>query len=87
MGMLLNPGNTGFASSLSSSIYVYKTELIECTNHVLGTEQRFMCVSRPRRFGKSMEAKMLAAYYDRAVILLNCLKISKVPTLLLLRRN
>lgn len=65
MGMLLNPGNTGFASSLSSSIYVDKTELIECTNHVLGTEQRFMCVSRPRRFGKSMAAKMLAAYYSQ----------------------
>ncbi len=65
MGMLLNPGNTGFASSLSSSIYVDKTELIECTNHVLGTEQRFMCVSRPRRFGKTMAAKMLAAYYSQ----------------------
>ncbi len=65
MGMLLNPGDTGFASSLSSSIYVDKTELIECTNHVLGTEQRFMCVSRPRRFGKSMAAKMLAAYYSQ----------------------
>ncbi|MCC2743614.1 AAA family ATPase, partial [Phocaeicola vulgatus] len=24
-----------------------------------------MCVSRPRRFGKSMAANMLAAYYDR----------------------
>ena len=39
--------------------------LIEKTNTVLGTEQKYVCVSRPRRFGKSMAANMLAAYYDR----------------------
>ena len=28
-------------------------------------EQKFICVSRPRRFGKSMALRMLAAYYSR----------------------
>ena len=44
-----------------------KTGLIEKTNAVLNTRQKFLCVSRPRRFGKSMAADMLAAYYDRSV--------------------
>lgn len=65
MGMFFNPENSGFASSVRSWIYVDKTKLIDFTNSVLGTEDRFVCVSRPRRFGKSMTVKMLAAYYSR----------------------
>ncbi|MBR5921333.1 MAG: AAA family ATPase [Bacteroidales bacterium] len=47
-----------------NSEYVDKSELIAAVNRTLFTEQRFSCVSRCRRFGKSMAAKMLAAYYD-----------------------
>lgn len=65
MGIYLNFGNKGFEQSLRSDIYVDKTGLIEFVNKRLDTEQRFLCVSRPRRFGKSMAAKMLAAYYSR----------------------
>ena len=64
MGTFLNPGNSGFAAAVRSRIYVDKTKLIAFTNSVLATEERFLCVSRPRRFGKSMAAKMLAAYYS-----------------------
>ena len=63
--MHLNPGNGLFQMSLNSEIYVDKSGLIAYTNHVLNTQQRFVCVSRPRRFGKSMAADMLAAYYGR----------------------
>lgn len=63
MGNYLNPGNQGFKESVNSKIYVDKTELISYTNECLNTEQKFICVSRPRRFGKSMTLKMLAAYY------------------------
>ena len=66
MGSYLNPGSKGFQESLNSEIYVDKTGLIEKTNAVLNTRQKFICVSRPRRFGKSMAADMLAAYYDRS---------------------
>jgi hypothetical protein len=65
MGFYLNPGNRGFQQSVNSQIYVDKTGLIVYTNSVLDTEQKFVCVSRPRRFGKSMSANMLAAYYAR----------------------
>ena len=65
MGIYLNPRNDGFKKSLNSEIYVDKTELLVYTNSRLDTEQMYICVSRPRRFGKSMAVKMLAAYYCR----------------------
>lgn len=64
MGIYLNPGNDGFLEAIRSEIYVDKTGLIACTNKYLSTEQKFICVSRPRRFGKSMALRMLAAYYS-----------------------
>ena len=64
MGIYLNPDNTDFKKSLNSEIYVDKTELIKHTNRVINTEQQFISVSRPRRFGKSMAANMLTAYYS-----------------------
>ena len=83
MGSYLNPGNKGFQESLNSKIYVDKTGLIEKTNAALNTRQKFMCVSRPRRFGKSMAAAMLAAYYARgedSAELFEALKISKAES-------
>lgn len=65
MGIYFNPGNIGFINALRSKIYIDKTGLLEFSNSVLGSEQRYICVSRPRRFGKSMAAQMLAAYYGR----------------------
>ncbi len=51
--------------ALNSEIYVDKTGLLEYTNKVLNTKQGFICNSRPRRFGKSMTADMLTAYYSK----------------------
>lgn len=65
MGIYLNPGNVDFQRALNSEIYIDKSQLIEYTNKKLFTEQQFICVSRPRRFGKSMAANMLTAYYSR----------------------
>lgn len=65
MGVYLNPGNEGFRKAVSSKIYVDKTMLIHHTNECLCTEQEYICISRPRRFGKSVAANMLAAYYSR----------------------
>lgn len=64
MGVYLNPGNDLFRESLKSEIYVDKTGFLAYLNRVIGTEQKNICVSRPRRFGKSMAAKMLSAYYS-----------------------
>ena len=65
MGRYINKGNEGFRR-IRNSEYVDKTELISVVNRTLFTENCFSCVSRCRRFGKSMAAKMLAAYYDRS---------------------
>lgn len=65
MGIYLNPKNRGFQEAVNSQIYVDKTGLIEHTNACLNTKQKYICVSRPRRFGKSMALEMLAAYYSR----------------------
>ena len=65
MGRFVNPNNSAFQNALNAEIYVDKTGLIEATNRFLDTPQAFICNSRPRRFGKSMAANMLAAYYSK----------------------
>lgn len=65
MAKHVNPGNLAFQFSLNSEIYVDKSMLISYTNKLINTRERYVCVSRPRRFGKSMAADMLAAYYSR----------------------
>ncbi len=83
MGIYLNQENDSFAETLRSEIYVDKTELIACTNKVFATKQKYICISRPRRFGKSMTTEMLTAYYGRGCdssILFQGLKIANDPT-------
>ncbi len=65
MGIYLNPTNKRFWEATRSEIYVDKTGLIAYTNKRINTEQKYLCVSRPRRFGKTMALNMLVAYYSR----------------------
>ena len=66
MGIYLNPDNSSFYNAVNhSNFYVDKSMLLAYTNSVLFGEQKNICVSRPRRFGKSMAANMLSAYYSR----------------------
>lgn len=64
MGVYLNPGNSGF-QEIRNGRYVDKSGLISLVNRTIGTKQKLICISRPRRFGKSFAAQMLCAYYDR----------------------
>ena len=83
MGRFLNPGNGAFQTTLNSEIYIDKSILLAYTNKVLGTEQAFLCNSRPRRFGKSITANMIAAYYSRGCDsrkMFSELKISKLDS-------
>lgn len=65
MGNFVNRGNSSFASARKSQIYIDKTGLLDYTNSVMDTEQRYICVSKARRFGKTLTAGMLMAYYSR----------------------
>ena len=64
MGTFVNPGNSAFQVALNSEIYVDKTGLLSYTNKVIDTTNALICNSRPRRFGKSITANMLTAYYS-----------------------
>ncbi len=66
VGTYLNPGKLSFEMGVNSEIYVDKTEMMRYLNSLVNTKQRYVSVSRPRRFGKTMTADMLCAYYDRA---------------------
>ena len=82
MGQYIDRGNTGFREARRGE-YVDKSGLIGVINGTLGTEFKFSCVSRARRFGKSMAAKMLQAYYDRSCDsreLFQDLEIARHPT-------
>ena len=82
MGLYINLGNAGFQSSRKSE-YIDKSGLIAVVNKTLYTKQRFSCVSRCRRFGKSMAAEMLCAYYDQSCDsrhLFEDLKIARDPS-------
>ena len=82
MGLYINIGNDGFRAARNGE-YVDKSALIELVNNSLNSERQFMCVSRARRFGKSMAAKMLNAYYDHSChseVLFQDLRIAKSPS-------
>ena len=65
MGTYLNPGKTNYQIACNSEIFIDKSEMISYLNSVVNTSQRYVSVSRPRRFGKTMAADMICAYYDR----------------------
>ncbi len=65
MGTYLNPGNEVFRRIKSAEIYVDKTQMIAAVNKILNSANNYICVSRARRFGKTIAQNMLAAYYSK----------------------
>lgn len=65
MGIYLNPGKAAYEEAVNSEIFIDKSDMILYLNTVLKTKQKYVSVSRPRRFGKTMAADMICAYYDR----------------------
>ena len=63
MGNYLNVGNDGFAA-VRKGIYIDKTKLISFINRTLGSKNKLTCVSRPRRFGKSLLTSTLRSYFE-----------------------
>lgn len=68
MGSYLNPGNFSFRGSLRSKIYVDKIEFIVKTNEALCTEQKYICVSRPRREYLDKPAVVIELKWDKSTI-------------------
>ena len=72
--------NNEFELASRDKFFVDKTSLIEKINSLIGIKDRFVCITRPRRFGKTLNAMMLASYYSKNADfkdLFDKLKISK----------
>ena len=65
MGIYLNPGNVNFKEIVSADVYVDKTMMIDVTNRFIDKGKKYVCFSRPRRFGKTFAGNMLCAYYSK----------------------
>ncbi len=65
MGIYLNPDNVNFRSHTKARIYVDKTMMLAVMNRFIDEDNKYICVSRPRRFGKTIAGNMLAAYYSK----------------------
>ena len=65
MGTYVNPGTRNMEIDIDDAFYVDKSMLIRILNNKVNKKDRFICVSRPRRFGKTMAANMIAAYYSK----------------------
>ena len=83
MGIYLNPGNENFKEILRQKIYVDKTMMIKATNDIITGGYKYICMSRARRFGKTVTQNMLTAYYSKGCDsreLFSGLKIGKDPS-------
>ncbi|MBO4320238.1 MAG: AAA family ATPase [Treponema sp.] len=65
MGIYLNPDNENFARTLRRPIYVDKTQMIAVINEFMEQDNTYLCISRPRRFGKTIAGNMLSAYFSK----------------------
>lgn len=65
MGLYLNPNADAFQKSLNNKIYIDKSLVLAELNDLVNTDQGFVCMSRPRRFGKSLVGNLISAYYSK----------------------
>ena len=79
MSEYLNRGNNAFSEARNSH-FVDKSSCLSFLNRFMNSKEKFICVSRPRRFGKSMMTSLMNAYYSKGCnskALFDDLKIAK----------
>ena len=54
-----------YTKTVNDKFYIDKSVLIDKTNTLIGSPSQFLCVTRPRRFGKTINAMMLECYYSK----------------------
>ena len=82
MGIYINAGDENFKEALNSKIFVDKSLILQKLCKLMNTKQKFICVSRPRRFGKSMIGDLIKAYFSKGCDskeIFSNLKIAKDP--------
>ena len=82
MGFYINAGNENLKMALNSQIFVDKSLVLQKLCSLLNTQQRFICVSRPRRFGKTTGRDLMVAYFSKgcdSLDMFSNLKIANPP--------
>ena len=82
MGLYLNPNANAFEDDKNTRIYIDKSLVIDELNKLVSTKEDFVCISRPRRFGKSMVGNLISAYYSKGCDtreIFSQMKIGQVP--------
>ena len=82
MGFYINAGNEDLKEALASEIFVDKSLVLAKLCRLMGTKQKFVCVSRPRRFGKTTVRDLMVAYFSKGCDsreMFSNLKIAKEP--------
>lgn len=82
-GLFVNPGKRSYEMTYRTEYFRDKSGILEYLNRFINTEDRFICLSHPRRFGKTVTANMISAYYDRtanSASIFNELEIAKMPS-------
>lgn len=54
-----------FEKAVKSKYYVDKSRMIETVCENIKSEGQYICITRPRRFGKTVNASMLSAYFTK----------------------
>ena len=83
MGIYLNPNNANFTETLKRPIFVDKTMILRGLNKFIDSDNHYICVSRPRRFGKTIASNIITSYYSKGCDskeLFSGLKISRDKT-------
>ncbi|MCR5451007.1 MAG: AAA family ATPase, partial [Lachnospiraceae bacterium] len=83
MGIYLNPTPENFRRTLASEVYVDKTMMIAELSRFIDAGNNYVCISRPRRFGKTIASEMLSAYFSKGQdthSLFDNLKIANAPS-------
>ena len=83
MGIYLNPGIENLKKDKTAEYYVDKSMILSFLNKKIDSPDSYICSSRPRRFGKTMAANMIAAYYSKGCDsheIFSDLKISTTPS-------
>ncbi len=76
-------GYENFKMLVANKIFVDKSMILEELNEIIDTTDRFICITRPRRFGKSQMTFLIESYYSQAVEskhIFDALKFSKAKT-------
>lgn len=55
-----------FTEVANYKYFVDKSGLISKMNECINTPNKYVCITRPRRFGKTLNAMMLASYYSKS---------------------